>query len=65
MTFVFQITLVRYDDDGEGILVLNTENLLVERADFLEGVAGGDGIHKKETLAGTHVLFAHSTTKVV
>ena len=34
----------------------------MERAYFLERVAGGDGVDEKESLACAHVLFAHSTT---
>ena len=36
LTFVFEITLVGYDDDREGVLVLDAKDLLVECADFLE-----------------------------
>lgn len=61
LTLVFQIALVRYDNNGERILVLHTEDLLVECADFFERVAGGDRIYEKETLSRAHVLLTHGT----
>jgi len=39
LSLVFEVTFVGYDDDGEGVLVFDTEDLLVERAYFLERVA--------------------------
>lgn len=64
LSFVFEITFVRNDDDGEGILVLHSQDLLVERADFLKRVARRDRVHKKEALAGSHVLFPHSPKRL-
>jgi len=60
LTLVFQIALVRHDDNGERVLVLHTEDLLVECADFFERIAGGDRVYEKETLSRAHVLLTHS-----
>ena len=38
LTLVLEVTFVRNDDDRERVLVLHPEDLLVERADFLERV---------------------------
>lgn len=59
LALVFKVALVGDDDDRERILILDTENLLMEGANFLEGIARGDGIYQKEALARSHVLFAH------
>ena len=61
MPLVLQIALVSDDDNWERVLVLHTQNLLVESANFLERIAGSDGVDQEETLARAHVLFAHST----
>lgn len=37
----FQIALVAHHDDREVVLVLDAENLLLERHDFLERLPGG------------------------
>lgn len=58
-TLLFQITLVGDDDDGEVVLVLDAQDLLLEGHDFFEGLARRYGVDKQETLAGSHVLFAH------
>jgi len=42
LPLVLEITLVGDDDDGEGVLVFYAEDLLVEGADLLKGVAGCD-----------------------
>jgi hypothetical protein len=42
LTLKLEITLVGYDDNGEGVLILDAQNLLVERADFLKGIPRGD-----------------------
>jgi hypothetical protein len=39
LALVLKIAFVRDDNDGEGVLILNTEYLLVEGANFLERVA--------------------------
>jgi hypothetical protein len=59
LAVVFQITLVTHNDDGEVVLVLNTENLLVEGGDLVKAVPGGDGVDAEETLSGPHVLLSH------
>jgi len=61
LTFVLEVTLVADDDDGEGVAVLDTEDLLVEGTDLLEGVAGGDGVDEEEAFACAHVLLSHRT----
>jgi len=59
LAFVLEVALVGDDDDGERVLVLDAEDLLVESADFFEGVARGDGVDEEEALSGAHVLLAH------
>ena len=61
LSLVFQVTLVGDDDDGERILILHSQNLLVEGADFLKRIARCNRVHKEETLAGAHVLLPHGT----
>jgi hypothetical protein len=61
LSFVFQIALVGNYDDGEGIFVFYTQDLLIESADFFKRVPRRDGVDKKETLSGAHVLLTHST----
>lgn len=59
-TLLLQITLVGNDNDGEVILVLDAQDLLLEGHDFFEGLARCNGVDEQETLAGSHVLFSHS-----
>ena len=61
MPLVLQIALVSDDDDWERVLVLHTQNLLVESANFLERIAGSDGVDQEETLSRAHVLLTHRT----
>lgn len=61
MTFILKIALVRNNDDWELIHVLYSENLLIEGADFLERVAGSNGVDEQEALARAHVLLTHRT----
>jgi hypothetical protein len=61
LSLILKITLVGHDDDRERVLVLDAKNLLVERADLLERITGGDGVNEEETFTGAHVLFAHSS----
>lgn len=63
LALILQIALVCDNDDWERVLILDTENLLMESADFLKGVTRGDGVHEKETLPCPHVLFSHSTVR--
>jgi hypothetical protein len=60
LPLVFEITFVCNDDDRERVLVFYSEDLLMERAYFLEGVARGEGVDKEEAFACAHVLFTHS-----
>jgi len=59
----FEVAFVCDDDDGKRVLVLHAQNLLVERADFLERVPRGDRVDEQKPFAGPHVLLAHGTTK--
>lgn len=59
LPLAFKIALVRDDDYGEVVLVLDTQDLLLERLDLLIGGSRGDGVNKQETFARAHVLFAH------
>ena len=61
LTLVFKIAFVRNDDNGERVLIFDSEDLLVEGADFLERVARCDRIDEEETFTGAHILLAHST----
>ena len=61
LALVLKIALVGNEDDGEEVLVLDTENLLVKGRDFLKGVARCDRVDEQETFAGAHVLFTHRT----
>ena len=58
-----EVAFVCDDDDGERILVLHAQNLLVERADFLERVPRGDRVDEQKPFTGPHVLLAHGTAK--
>ena len=64
LALILQVALVRNDDDGEPILVLHAEDLLVEGADLLEGAPGRDGVDEQEALARTHVLFPHGPGRI-
>jgi len=59
----FEVAFVCHDDDGERILVLHAQDLLVERADFLERVPRGDRVDEQKPFTGPHVLLAHGTNK--
>lgn len=61
LAFVLEIALVGDEDDGEDILVLDAEDLLVEGRDFLERVARGDRVDEQETFASAHILLTHGT----
>lgn len=61
LSLILKITLVSHDNDRERILVLHAENLLMESANFLERIAGGDGVNEEESFTGAHVLLAHSS----
>ena len=59
LAVVLEIALVGHDDNGEVVLVLDTENLLVEGGDLVKAVPGGDRVDTEETLPGAHVLLPH------
>jgi len=61
LSLILKITLVGHDDDRKRILILDAKNLLVESANFLERIAGGDGVDEEKTFTGAHVLLAHSS----
>lgn len=57
---LLQIDLVSYENHGDMVLVLDPAYLLMEGGDLVEALTGCDGVDEKETLAGAHVLLAHS-----
>lgn len=59
LTLVLKIALVPDNDDGEVILVLYPQNLLLKLLDFLKALLRGDAVHQKETFARAHVLLSH------
>ena len=59
MSFMFEITLVCYDNHGIIISILYSQDLLLKGGNFLKGRTRCYAIDKEETFAGTHVLFAH------
>lgn len=54
-----QIALVSDDNDGEVVLVLDAQNLLLECDDLFEALARCYAVNEKEALACPHVLLAH------
>lgn len=54
-----EITLVADNNHGEIVLVLDSEDLLLECGDFLEALAGSDGVDEQEALACAHILLSH------
>lgn len=56
---VLQVALVPDNHHGEAVLVLDSQDLLLEGRDLLEALAGCDGVDKQKALAGAHVLLAH------
>lgn len=61
LSFVLQITFVRDNNNGERVLILYSQDLLMEGTDFFKRVPGRDGIYEQEAFACAHVLFPHST----
>jgi len=55
LTLVFEIALVGNEDDGEKVLVLDAEDLLVKSRDFLERVAGCDRVDKQKTFSSAQI----------
>lgn len=60
LSLALQIALVSDNDDWKIVLVLDSQDLLLEGHDLLERLSAGDAVDQKETLAGAHVLLAHS-----
>ena len=56
-----KVALVGDDNDGERVLVLHAQDLLVERADFLKRVPRGDRVDEQKPFTGPHVLLSHGT----
>ena len=61
LPFIFKITLIGNNNNGEDVSILDSQDLLIEGADFLKRVPRGDRIYKKEAFSGPHVLFSHGT----
>jgi hypothetical protein len=59
LSLTLQITLVAHDNDREIILILDPQNLLLERHDLLEALSTRNAIHQQEAFTGPHVLLAH------
>jgi hypothetical protein len=59
LSLALQIALVAHDDDGKVVLVLYSEDLLLERHDFLEALPARNAVHQQEALSRSHVLFTH------
>ena len=47
LSLVLEIALVTYDNHGNLVLVLNTENLLPEGGDLIKTASGGDRVYLK------------------
>lgn len=58
-SLALQITLVADNNHGEVVLVLDSQNLLLESGDFLETLARCDGVDEQETFTRAHVLLSH------
>ena len=59
LSVALQIAFVAHDDDGEVVLVLYPEDLLLEGHDFLEALPARNAVHQQEPLARPHVLLPH------
>jgi hypothetical protein len=59
-TLVGQITLVTNQNHGDLLAILNTENLVAELGEVVEGGLGDDGVNQNETLTVLHVEITHS-----
>jgi len=46
LSLVLQITLVAYYDNWKIVLILDPQNLLLERQDFLETLSTRDAVHQ-------------------
>lgn len=59
LSLALQIALVAYNDHGEVVLVLDSQDLLLEGCDLLKTLAGRDGVNEQEPFACPHVLLSH------
>ena len=59
LTLVLQIALVAHDDDGEVVLVLDPQYLLLECDNLFKRLARRYAVDEQEALARPHVLLAH------
>ena len=59
LSLPLQIALVANHNDGEVILVLDSQNLLLEGHDLLEALTACDTVDQEETLTRSHILLAH------
>jgi len=59
LPLALQIALVAHNDDGEVVLVLDAQYLLLERLDLLIALPRRDAVDQQEALARPHVLLAH------
>ena len=61
LTFVLEVALVGHNYDGKRILVLDPQNLLMERANFFKRVSRGDRVDEQKPFTSPHILLAHGT----
>ena len=59
LALVRQIQLVSHHHHGEDVLVLDTQNLLLEGPYLLKALPRRDRVHQQEALARAHVLLPH------
>lgn len=59
LPFTFEIALVANNHHGEVVLVLYTQDLLLEDSNFLKTLARCDGVDKQKSFSSAHVLLAH------
>jgi hypothetical protein len=63
LALVLEIAFVSHNNNRERVLVLDSQDLLVENADFLERVSRRDRVDEEETLASSHILLPHGPKK--
>jgi hypothetical protein len=59
LPLAIEIALVAHDDHGEVVLVLYSQDLLLESHNLLEALPVGYRVNEQEALSCAHVLFAH------
>ena len=59
LPLAIEIALVTDDNHGEVVLVLYSQDLLLERHNLLEALSVGYRVDEQEALACAHVLLAH------